>query len=154
MPQLLSELKLNEVSLVDKPANSTVDRNGKKTPRAVVALFKRDTDVEKHGPGCKCEKCKCLTKDISITTGGNSDVGKVAGVQFVIGFPKGGGGSEVASVIFDKDNWDENKARAWLKDHDMKAGSPDSTANTLRFRQKDPGGFSRFRVIQPGQKKG
>jgi len=148
MPQVLSELKLNEISLVDRPANSTVDAKGKKTPRAVVALYKRDGDDEhhKHGPGCKCEKCKCMTKDISI-------VGKAAkGIQFVIGFKGDGSGSDVQSVLFDKDHWDENKARAWLKDHDFKAGSPDSTTNTLRFRQKDPGSYSRFRVIQPGAK--
>lgn len=44
MPQVLSELKLDEVSLVDRPACSTVDDKGKKTPRAVIALYKRDVD--------------------------------------------------------------------------------------------------------------
>ena len=46
MANQLKELKVREVSLVDRPANSeTVD--GKKIPRAVVAIWKRDVDVVK-----------------------------------------------------------------------------------------------------------
>ena len=48
MPQELSNLEVSEVSLVDTPANSsTVD--GKRVPRARVALFKRDDSVQKDG---------------------------------------------------------------------------------------------------------
>lgn len=127
MPQILSDLQLDEVSLVDRPANSTVDGKGKKTARAVIALYKRDT---------------------------GSETSKAAkGIKFVVGF-KGGKGSQVQSVIFDKDQWDADAARKWLADHDMKSGTPDTTSNTLRFRQLDPGGFDRFRVIEPGQQKG
>lgn len=46
MPQELKELELHEVSLVDHPANSSVDDSGKKVPRARVALFKRDSTEE------------------------------------------------------------------------------------------------------------
>ena len=51
MPQNLKELKISEVSLVDFPANSSVDPvTGKKTRHAVVAIWKRDDteDVEKY----------------------------------------------------------------------------------------------------------
>lgn len=74
-----------------------------------------------------------------------------AGIQFNIGFPEGGGGSEVQSVIFDSKLWDAERAKKWLKDHDMVSEKVDETANTLRFRQKDPAGFKRFRVITPGK---
>src|ERR1043165_5917188 len=43
MPQILSDLSISEVSLVDRPANAETDPlTGKKIPRAVVALWKRD----------------------------------------------------------------------------------------------------------------
>ena len=43
MPNNLTDLDVNEISLVDRPANSDTDpRSGLKTPRAIVALFKRD----------------------------------------------------------------------------------------------------------------
>jgi hypothetical protein len=43
MPQILSQLSLNEISLVDNPANSSVDPlTGNKIPHARIALFKRD----------------------------------------------------------------------------------------------------------------
>lgn len=85
--------------------------------------------------------------------GDKKKMSKVAGVKFTIGFPKqGNGGSQIQSVIFDSKTWDKDKAAAWLKDHDMKGGSPDETENTLRYRQEDPGKFARFRVITPGAK--
>jgi hypothetical protein len=47
MPQKLHELEIREVSLVDNPANSSVDpTTGKKTPRARIALFKRDDSTD------------------------------------------------------------------------------------------------------------
>jgi len=46
MANMLSDLDINEVSLVDAPANSETI-NGVKTPRAKVALFKRDDTVDK-----------------------------------------------------------------------------------------------------------
>lgn len=57
MPQQLTSLQVNEVSLVDKPANAEIDpATGKKIPRAVVALFKRDekqdeqSNQDRHPP--------------------------------------------------------------------------------------------------------
>jgi hypothetical protein len=39
-------------------------------------------------------------------------------VSAVVGFPKGGGGSEVQSLIFSKDDgWTADDARAWVRDH-------------------------------------
>lgn len=45
MPQL-TDLVVEEVSLVDRPANTSIDpKTGKKTRHAVVALFKRDSSA-------------------------------------------------------------------------------------------------------------
>lgn len=50
MPNRLDSLTIEEVSIVDRPANSsTVD--GKKIPRARIALFKRDGDIKKEEGG-------------------------------------------------------------------------------------------------------
>lgn len=44
MPNLLTDLSIEEVSLVDVPANSSIDPvTGKRRRHAVVALFKRDS---------------------------------------------------------------------------------------------------------------
>ena len=125
MASELKELTLREVSLVDRPANSTV-KDGKKTPHAIVALWKRDTSFEEVLKAAK-------------------------GIKFVIGFPKGGGPSKVQSVIFDKSDWDAERARKWLTDNDFKSGKIDETEDSLRFRQEDPEGYERFRTIAPGQ---
>jgi hypothetical protein len=43
MPTEIRNLRINEVSLVDNPANAEVDpRTGQKIPRATVAIWKRD----------------------------------------------------------------------------------------------------------------
>lgn len=112
MPQQLSKVELDEVSLVDAGANQ----------KARVVLKKRNEEEIEKAP---------------------------TGIQFVLGFPKEGG-SEVQSVVFDSSKWDVAKAKAWLKEHDMEEGEADETENTLRFRQKDPEGFTRFRTITPG----
>lgn len=80
----------------------------------------------------------------------------VSGVQFVIGYKSqsktgGKGGSEVQSVLFDKGSWTEAKARKWLKDNGMKSGKLDVTEEKLRFRQTDPSGYDRFRIVEPGK---
>jgi hypothetical protein len=80
------------------------------------------------------------------------DVDKAApaGIQFNLGFADEGG-SEVQSVIFDSKLWDADRAKKWLESHDMVSEKVDETENTLRFRQKDPADFKRFRVITPGK---
>jgi hypothetical protein len=46
MPHHLTSLQINEISVVDAPANSEVDPvTGRKIARARVALFKRDSDT-------------------------------------------------------------------------------------------------------------
>ena len=115
MAQKLSEVILDEVSLVDSPACSG----------AKVVLMKRtdqEEDVDKAAP---------------------------AGIQFNLGFTEDG--SEIQSVIFDSKLWDAERAKKWLEDHDMVSEKVDETENTLRFRQKDPKDFQRFRVITPGK---
>lgn len=116
----------NKLSSVELDEVSLVDSGANQ--HAKVVLMKRndsadDVDVDKAAP---------------------------AGIQMNIGF-KDEGGSEVQSVIFDNKLWDAERARKWLKDHDMVSEKADETANTLRFRQKDPAGFKRFRVITPGK---
>jgi len=113
MPTVLSEVTLDEVSLVDKPANQ----------HSKILLLKRD---------------------------GGSVLSKApAGVQFNIGF-KEDGGSEIQSVVFDAQHWDEERAKKWLADHNLTSEKLDKTPNTLRFRQHDPEGYVRFRMIKPG----
>src|SRR6266581_3112048 len=45
MPNVLSNLTVREISLVDRPANSSTV-NGKRVPRARVALWKRDSEED------------------------------------------------------------------------------------------------------------
>lgn len=71
------------------------------------------------------------------------------GVQIVIGFTDSGA-SAVQSVIFNNKLWDVEKAKKWLTEHELIASKVDETENTLRFRQKDPDQFTKFRVIKPG----
>lgn len=78
------------------------------------------------------------------------EVEKVEGVQFNLGFKKDGE-SAVQSVVFDSETWEEEDAKKWLTDHNMKAGKMDATENTLRFRQLPPDGFEKFRMITPGK---
>jgi len=74
------------------------------------------------------------------------------GIKFVIGFPKEGKGSEVQSVLFNADDWSIPDAKVWLQEHDFKNFDVDQTENNLRFRQEDPGKYSRLRTITPGEK--
>lgn len=73
------------------------------------------------------------------------------GIRFVIGFPKGGGGSETQSVLFLKDKWTSDQAKAWLKDHDLTSGDMEETEDSYRFRQEDPEKYDRFRTVIPSK---
>jgi hypothetical protein len=44
MPNIVRQLRVDEVSLVDSPANASVNRKGKKIKHAVVAIVKRDAE--------------------------------------------------------------------------------------------------------------
>jgi hypothetical protein len=46
--------------------------------------------------------------------------------------------SHVQSVIFNKDLWDESRAREWLEDHGFFVDGLDETSTSYRFRQVDP----------------
>jgi len=49
MANQLTDLTVREVSLVDRPANAEKDpKTGAHVPRATIALFKRDGDIEKY----------------------------------------------------------------------------------------------------------
>lgn len=130
MPAHLKDLTIDEVSVVDRPANSSVV-DGKKIAHARIALWKRDSsgDLVEISKGAK-------------------------GVKFVIGFPKSGdGGSKVQSVIFDKESWTIDAAKDWLKSNKFNGLEVDETGESYRFRQEDPEGFARFRTISPGEAK-
>ncbi len=55
-------------------------------------------------------------------------------------------GSEVQSVVFDKKYYTDKEAREWLKKHNFKGLDVDEKKNVLRYRQKDPKKFKRFRM--------
>ena len=126
--------QVSEVSMVDRPA----------LPSAVFQSIKSDGTVE---------LCKFSSYDSG--AGSVSAVEEVVkgstGVQFVIGFKAGGGGSEVQSVLFDRDHFDKEKAISWLKSNDFKGLTMDETSDKLRFRQHDPEKYSRLRTIAPGE---
>ena len=101
--------------------------------------------------GC-CEDCGYCPDDLLERAAPGKELNKAeAGVQFSIGFPKGGGGSKVQSVVFDKGKYTVSTATKWLKDHDFGGTESDVTDNTIRFRQEDPGQFDRIRMKTPGK---
>lgn len=53
MPNNIVDLEIDEVSLVDNPANAELDESGKKIQRARIALFKRDRSGESHTRKCE-----------------------------------------------------------------------------------------------------
>lgn len=77
------------------------------------------------------------------------------GIKFVIGRLKGETKTTVQSVLFDKEIWTLRRARAWLKENDLKSDKLDETEANYRFRQRDPGDFKErsFRTITPGQRR-
>ena len=79
----------------------------------------------------------------------------VAGVSFVIGRPKGEKTTTVQTVIFEKEAWDQGKARKWLEANDFKIPNVDETQDPLRYRQRPESDFEEgsFKTIQPGQTK-
>src|SRR5574340_927512 len=162
MATQISNVELDEVSLVDRPAN----------PKARVLLVKRDTTAKQDVsleptagteadtvcPECGEDPCVCepVEDEEEIEMGKENckppipeEMTKVEGVQFVIGFPEKGG-SQIQSVIFDSKIWDKAKAQKWLAAHDLTSEKIDETTDSLRFRQKDPSEFKRFRTITPG----
>jgi len=58
--------------------------------------------------------------------------------------------TDVQTVIFDKDKFNLDRAKEWLKTHDFKIPAVDETEDSFRFRQKDPGSFKEdsFRTIE------
>lgn len=77
------------------------------------------------------------------------------GIKFIYGVrsakEKGprGGRSEVQSVLFDRMEYNEREARAWLKEHGFEADLEDVTKRYLRFRQAKPEEFVRMRTSNP-----
>jgi len=166
--QSLSDIDLDEVSLVDEPANQFAKVVlSKKADKYVCkmmdcpmggALGSGEVCKHKDCPGkvnmskCGTSPCQaCAEKACDTHMNYSEEVEKApSGIQFNVGF-KDGGGSEVQSVVFDSSKWDAAKAKKWLEDHTMHADKVDETENTLRFRQHDPADYSKFRMISPGK---
>lgn len=51
----------------------------------------------------------------------------------------------VQGIVFDKDRFNAEQARSWLRRNGFVSGKSDETENELRFRQKEPGQFKTFR---------
>jgi hypothetical protein len=174
MPNKLSDVELDEISLVDRPANQKsrvvlFKRAGACTPeeeahfKKVIRqegskwkLYSKDSkkelgEFDSREDAIARERQIQYFKHVKKMEDDAEEITKVKGVKFVIGF-KEEGGSEIQSVLFDSEVWDVKDAKQWLKDHDMAVPEVDETSNYLRFRQKDPGGYKRMRIIVPGTK--
>jgi len=62
---------------------------------------------------------------------------------------KGREGSELQTIMFDRDYFNGHAARSWLKDHEFAAPKTDKTEKFLRYRQGEPQDFQKgsFRTI-------
>jgi hypothetical protein len=78
---------------------------------------------------------------------------KSIGDKYWTKFYKGGRicpvGTEIQTLIFDKDKFDKKSAKEWAKKHDFKYGFVDEKEETLRIRQQNPSSFRKdtFRTI-------
>ena len=59
--------------------------------------------------------------------------------------------SSVQSIIFDRNKFNITKAKKWLKDNDYRSTKVDKTKKFLRFRQRSPVGFKKFRTLNIGK---
>ncbi len=50
-------------------------------------------------------------------------------------------GTQIQTMLFDKEHWTEAKAKEWLKENDFLYGNMDEKENTFRFRQQEPTEF-------------
>src|SRR5574343_89701 len=83
-------------------------------------------------------------KVVEVMNGRSVDL--VADPATVSGLFEQADGSEVQTVIFNKRDWNAQRARAWLQSHDMRSDKMDETSESLRFRQREPGEFKRMRT--------
>lgn len=65
-------------------------------------------------------------------------------------------GSDVQTLLFDRNRWKLSEARDWLKKHGFKGLGVDAKPNNLRFRQREPSEFhpNTFRTIPFGSDTG
>jgi hypothetical protein len=56
--------------------------------------------------------------------------------------------SQVQSIIFTKPQWNQTKAKTWLRKHKFAKLDADIKPHTLRYRQIPPSKFKRFRIIE------
>lgn len=61
---------------------------------------------------------------------------------------------EVQSMLFRKEQWNEQQALRYLYDHGIRPKKVDITRNWLRFRIQDPSGFRMMRTIHLNQEAG
>lgn len=108
----LKELDLFEVSLVSVPANAEAQVVGIKGAPGSWDETSSSFRYRVHDPADYTRM-----RTIVLTE-------KPHKVSAVVGFPKGGGGSEVQSLIFSKDDgWTADDAHAWVRDHFNKSAA-------------------------------
>lgn len=124
----LSNLELDEVSLVDHGANQL----------AKVVLFKRD-DVK------KCGSCGGTCKSEDACDGKKPP----KGVKLKVGYMEKGG-SDLQAVTFDKALWTLATAAAWLEEHHLVSKTMQETDGLLEYTQEPPEQFNKHRTFTPG----
>jgi HK97 family phage prohead protease len=101
----LKDLDLFEVSLVSVPANPEAQLAGAKGDPGSWDTTESSFRYRVNDPG-KYQRMRTIVLQ------------KSPKVSAVVGVPKGGGGSEVQSLIFAKDDgWTLEKAKAWVSQH-------------------------------------
>lgn len=107
----ITQMKLSEISLVDRPAN----------PDALIELYKADNVGKAKEPDVTENSIRVRVKNPSEFQAGSFrtiDISKPKGIQAVIGRPKGKESTEVQTYIFDKDKWSPAEAKKWVEDHE------------------------------------
>ncbi len=56
--------------------------------------------------------------------------------------------TDVQTLIFSKKKFTSEKAKAWAKSHGYKSGDVDTTGDSHRLRQREPGGMKGFHTIE------
>jgi len=86
--------------------------------------------------------------EVSLVTFGADPLATVTEVRSKQASEESQKGFEIQSLICPKDRWDSlTDAKKWLKDHDFRVDKVDTTKESWRFRQREPGDFLRLRTI-------
>lgn len=103
-------------------------------------------------PCCPTATFEMVKADGTTATCQFKVVEKKGGILFHYGIKDGK--SEVQSVLFSKDSWTKEEAKAWLKENGYSSGKSDESDNYYHFTQHDPGKYDSIRTGKPGDKSG